>query len=492
MNKLELKHHNPFIKDAKLSFQVFSNLELKNDNLEFMQLLSSAVLSGSFENICFYNASFLSTKFQNVNFNECNLKSTDICSIWAKNCYFRNVNFSDATISDSTFVECIFDNSLFESVSLTKCQFVNCTFEQFPMDDSTFSLNSFTHCNIKNTCFTESFYYQIFDDCTFENVNMNAVLLGFNFGFSQKVFSQLTEGVNLIEADKDFKDKGLYINAAIFRINQVQKYYDEAMIACVSALGEMIQQDILIKADEIEFLKNLTSYLQERKQIAPISILRIWKLLSNYSINNSSNIAIEKALSHTREYSNMLYFSFIDFQKNLQNSLIPQSKISNTFAMAELKIIYIKEPTLPLLNYLIDFSLSANPNCPEPNLVRTEKGSFHEYHEIAVTIIPYLQTFFGLLGVVVPIIIYQRQNHDDEKNKGASTTEESKEIEITLTTTETNSITPILSNTNIITPQTNTITSDVIKILESHPVTQNAGFCGYNSQNIHSITIHIH
>lgn len=490
MNKLELKHHNPFTQNAKLCFQVFSNLELENDNLEYLQLVSSTVLASSFQNVCFYNSSFLSTKFQNVDFNECNLKSADICSIWANNCCFQNINFSDANISDSTFVECIFDGSIFKSVSLTKCQFINCTFEQFPMNDSTFSLNSFTRCNIKNTCFTESFYYQIFDECTFENVNMDTILLGFNFGFSQMVFSQLTKGVDLIEADMGFKDKGLYINAAIFRINQVQKYYDEAMIACVSALGEMIRQDILIKADEIEFLKNLTFYLHERELIAPITILRIWKLLSDYSINSSSNIAIEKALPHTREYSNMLYFSFIDFQKKLQDNLMLLPKISNASATAELKIVYTERPTSSLLNYLTDFSLSVGPNCPEPYLIRTEKGSFYEYHEIAVTIIPYLQTFFGLLAVIVPIIIDQRQNHNDDKK--TSNEKGSKEVEITLTATENNSITPILSNTNFIAPQTNTITSDVIKALESHQITQTAGFCGYNSQNIHSITIHIH
>ena len=93
-------------------------------------------------------------KLSDVNFENCNLTSTDICSLWAKNCQFQNVDFSNATISDSTFIQCTFDKSIFNSVSLTRCQFIDCSFEQFPIDDSTFSLNTFTRCQIKNTNLT--------------------------------------------------------------------------------------------------------------------------------------------------------------------------------------------------------------------------------------------------------------------------------------------------------------------------------------------------
>ena len=494
MKNIKLKYDDLFIKGAKLNFKNFPSLELDGNNLEFLHLISSTILSGHLHNVNFYNASFLSTKFSKVTFAKCNLKCTDICSIWAKNCCFQETDFSNATISDSTFIKCTFNGSIFESVSLVKCQFIDCTFEQFFIDDSTFSLNTFINCSIKNTQFTESFYYQIFDNCTFHDVNMSPSLLGYNFVFSSKVFNQLTEGVNLSEIDMDFITNGLYINAAIFRVNQIQSYYDQAMIACVSAIGKMIEHDILIKADEIEFLKNLTSYFYEHNKIVPISILRIWRLLNNYTTNILSNTSSSKAMPHIREYANTLYFKFIDFQKKLQKCLDQLPNKYSIIDTAELKIVYSEKPTFPLLNLLTEFNTLVHPKCPVPELIRTEEGSFVEYHNIAVAVIPYLQTCLSFLGIIVPIIIYkkERQIHDCEvKSKKAMTVDkpERAELEITLPTNAVKQSPSLLPGYINITPTTNTIVSNTIKILESQQEMNCAGFCGYNAQNIQSITV---
>lgn len=500
MREIEQKYDGMFVKEGRLNFQVFHALELDGKDLEFLHITSSAILAGHLRNVCFYNASFLSTKLSDVNFEDCNLRSTDICSLWAKNCQFQNVDFSNATISDSTFIQCTFNKSVFNSVSLTRCQFIDCSLEQFPIDDSTFSLNTFTRCQIKSTNFTESFCYQIFDECVFQDVNMAPELLGFNFGFSTTVFAQLADGVDLNMVDTDFTDKGLYINAAIFRINQIHSFYDEALVACVAALGQMIERDILIKADEIEFLKNLTSYLQEHRQIAPISILRAWQLLTNYFMIDPPNTAASKALPHIREFANTLYFCFLDFQKELQErlkQLPPSSDINDT---VELKIIYAERPSVPLLDYLTELSSIAAPNCPMPRLIRVEQGSFHEFHEIAVIVMPYLQTFFSFLGVAAPFIVYQmqKQDHDRERKenesatKSSTTGKEKSVIEVTISTAQ-GSLSPILlPNAGIISPSTDQIVLDVGKLLVSQPITNRAAFCGYNAQNIQTITICYH
>ena len=500
MREIEQKYDGIFVKEGRIDFQIFHALELSGKDLEFLHITSSAILTGHLRNVFFYNASFLSTKLSDVNFEDCNLTSTDICSLWAKNCQFQNVDFSNATISDSTFIQCTFDKSIFNSVSLTRCQFIDCSFEQFPIDDSTFSLNTFTRCQIKNTNLTESFYYQIFDECVFHNVNMAPELLGFNFGFSSTVFAQLADGVNLSLIDADFTDKGLYVNAAIFRINQIHSFYDEALLACVMALGQTIKRDILIKADEIEFLKNLTSYLQEHRKIAPISILRIWQLLTNYFKIDPPNTAVGKALPHIREFANTLYFCFMDFQKELQERLkqLPQS--SNINDTVELKIIYAEKPSVPLLDCLTELSSIASPNCPMPRLIRVEQGSFHEFHEIAVVVMPYLQTLFSFLGVAAPFIVYEMQKHDHNREKKenepdtklAAAEKEKPVIEVTLSTTPSNLSPFLLPDANTISPATNRIVLDVGKVLGSQQITSHAAFCGYNAQNIQTITIRYH
>lgn len=62
------------IPGAKLSFQTVHNVELSSKDLTLLQLTSSSILEGRFQNTVFYNASFLSTKFSNVVFEYCNLK----------------------------------------------------------------------------------------------------------------------------------------------------------------------------------------------------------------------------------------------------------------------------------------------------------------------------------------------------------------------------------------------------------------------------------
>ena len=494
MNQVQLNSDTFFSKGAKLSFQKIDFLELKGKDLEELELVSSIILSGSLCKIYFFNVSILSTQFTKVKFKDCDMRSADIGSVWANECIFSHTDFSNATFSDSTFINCIFDECIFKNISLTKCQFIDCTFNQFLIDDSTFSLNTFIRCRIIKTEFTESFYYQIFENCTFHETHINPYLLGFNFGISSMDFVQELSKVDILETEATLKNCGLYVNAAILRINQLRNYYDEAMVACVAALGKMIQNDILVKADEIEFLKNLTSYFQDRKEIAPISTLHIWQLLNSFMIDSSPSIAVNKAIPYIREYANMLYFDFIGFQTNMEHALKQYSQYSNITDTAELKIIYAQKPDIDLMEYLIEFTNLVGTNCPMPIFTHAESGSYIEFHNIAMAIIPYLQTFFGLLGVVVPFVIYRKQKHDHQQDRQSEkieniATKEKTEISITLEFSESKQSPILLPNTDSISPKTSIIVADVKRIIDAHSSIGNNGFGGYNSQNVKAITI---
>lgn len=482
------KYQHMFMKGAKLNMQVFSCLTIKNEDLQLLHLISSVVVSGQLKNTNLSNASFLSTKFSDVIFENCSLEKADICSIWAKDCKFINTQFDNSTISDSTFIDCVFDKDTFQGVTTTGCQFTDCVFEQFPIGDSTFSLNTFTHCIIKNSRFTESFYYQIFDSCIFQNINMPSELLGYNFGFSSQALDQLTQGKNLLKTREDFLNQKMYINAAILQINQIPKFYDEAVIACVAALGQMIQKDILIKADEIDFLRELTAYFLKHRQIAPFSILRIWELLKNSIVTNSPNTAISKAMPHIREFANMLYFDIIDFQNNLQQRINQIPKATDVSEMVELEIVYYQKPSSALEKYLTPLSLLVDDDCPPPRLLRTAEGSFIEYYEIALAVIPFLQTFLSLLGVMAPFVVYKMQKKEATQEMAGKKGKENTNIEIVISTQSVPSPILLPDNTSM-RSTTSAMMIDVAKLLKKQPLKSDAGFSGYNSANIQSITI---
>ncbi|MCM1234174.1 MAG: pentapeptide repeat-containing protein [Ruminococcus flavefaciens] len=489
MKEIESKKENLFTSSARLSFQSYDKIILSKKDLTLLHLISSVISSGYFKEICFYNASFLSTKFISVIFESCNLKSTDICSIWAKDCRFKNSDFTHSTISDSTFVNCIFEHSSFLSVSLINCQFINCVFEQMPIDNSTVTLNRFISCKIKQTHFTESFYYQIFENCEFFHVDMSPDLLGYNFGFSKDIIYQVISNTDSQKIEAEFINNGLFINAAILHINLVQDFYDKAIIACIVAISKMIQCDVLIKADEIYFLRNLTSYLEQQHKIAPISIIKIWSELNDIINNNINNISINKALPYIREYTNTIYLNFQYFLECLQEKLNQLLNL-NVNTEAELKIIYYDKPSSTLLPILNEISSIVGPNCLKPQLIRVEKGSFIEFHKIAKEIIPYLQTFFSILGVFIPIVIYHKQKTNIESADDKEQTQEQsvKEIEIKISSSSNSSIL-LLPNTTSITPLTNEMVANTMKIFENQNLERQAGFSGYNPQNIQSITI---
>ena len=490
MEKICKQNEKLLTSKAKINHHVIKEVFVQDEDLTTIHLIGSAVLNSKFHTVNFGNASLLSTKFSNANFEYCEFHDADICSVWAKNCKFVNANFSQVTFSDSTFINCIFDQCIFKGTSLTKCQFIDCIFDTFSNEDSTFTLNTFTSCKMNKASFDETFYYQIFDNCTFKSVEMDPYLLGFNFGFNPQVLEQLAKNADLQQLYCDLIAKGLYSNAAILRVNQVQGLYDEAILACILALGKMMQQDILVKADEIEFLKQLTAYLQKHKKIAPISILQIWQLLNKCIVDIAPNTSTEKALPYIQEFANQLYFDFINFESELQKKLEQLPYCAEKSDTVELKIMYNEKPLIPLLDLLQSFSMKADSDCPAPRFIRAEKGSYHEMYQIALIIIPYLQTFFTLLGVVVPIVIYKDQKKNSKASAmNADAKTDKKEIEIKINTVSEQNSPILLPTKNTSFPATDALIIDVTRALESHSNSSNIMAAGYNPQNVQTITI---
>lgn len=147
------------------------------------------------------------------------------------------------------------------------------------------------------------------------------------------------------------------------------------------------------------------------------------------------------------------------------------------------------------MNCLVELSVFAGAECPEPRLIRTEKGSFHDIHEIAVVAIPYIQTLLSFLGIAVQIAIYGMQEHDQKQAEPVqenAVTKKRDEIEITLPISATSQVPILLSDITSITPETNKILTSVMRAYSTQALVANAGFCGYNVQNIQAITIRIH
>lgn len=492
MKELNVYNNNPFRAYNKVNFSVINSFKIEKHNAEFMEISGSYISNGEFTDTNFYGISFLSTKFSNIKFIGCNLAGTDLCSIWVKECVFSNTDLSNSTITDSMFIDCVFDMDSFASVTLTNSHFINCTFNGFPIDDSTVTLNYFDNCVIKKTHFTESFYYQLFENCVFEDVEFNVELLGYNFGFSREFIDRFSVESKIESVKENFIKNQLLTNAAILSINVLGNYYDLAMLACITAMCQMMRQDILVKNDEIQFLRKVTEYLDRKKLISEFIKIKIWHCLNLLRIEDQTNVAISRASQYLQEFSNMLYFSFQSFQQRLDEELKCFENIRKN-NIVEIQIIYKFAPAIQIVSIMESFRKSYLPDIMETKLVSTKQGSFIEIIEAAEPLLPYLKTFLSILGTASPFIIYGLNKRDKKKEKEDN---KNKEIE-NENTLNTNIAIQNFSQYNIVmvpnvAPVSNE-TENIIKatttVINASEIGNNPDFCGYNSNNVQSINI---
>ena len=496
MFEMELSNKKILRPKAQISYRILSNIIIDNEDLTLIHFISSEIDKTKFNNICFYNASFLSTKFICTDFNICNLENTDICSIWVKECNFDSSIIDNSTVSDSTFINCTFDNTSFVGVTMTNCTFINCIFNSFPIENSTITLNTFENCIIRNSVFTVSFYYQIFINCQFENTDFPLELMGYNFGLMSSKINNSNESVKI---ENHFIERGFLINAAIFRINCENKYYDQSLLASIYALEKMMDNNILIKTDEVRFLKNLTSNFIDRNQIAPIILLKIVKKINNIMIKNESKFELNKSLYSLKEYMYASYFKYNSFLKKVNEN---NEKLFKFSANCEsvLKITYRVQPLIPFIFFLKQFNSYENKSMTTPELIKTEKGSFIEYHRISSILLPYIQTLFSFLGVIAPIAIYKNQNKEVCKTEDKSTNL-SVSIKINSPNDEQSNKIYISDNhgdksisiitEHLISDKSNEIIKQSIEMIDKNLIDNSPDYAGYNASNVKSIEINI-
>ena len=246
----------------------------------------------------------------------------------------------------------------------------------------------------------------------------------------------------------------------------------------------------LVKADEIRFLKEITVYLEKLNKLVPASILRIWQILNSLIEESCQNTAANKSLPYIREYANTLYFSFQTFQKQIQAKLDKLPTWSDPSETVALKIVFTVAPELSLLSLLQSITSKLSPQSPAPYLIRTERGSFIAIHRIASIIIPYLQTFFGFLGVLSPFAVSHMENkqhvHKTQEIDSQSAPHTPKVFPQITVETKTSVALP---ERVIVSTTTNVAISGTIQIINETKILDSPGFAGYNAQNIQSISV---
>lgn len=451
-------------------FKAIENQAFNDLSAHSIIIKNSIIHKCSFTNVDMSNADLLSTKIYACKFVSVNFEDADIFSLWFSNCKFINTSFDTASIEDITFENCQFVNCSFNEVNLKNSSFNSTSFTNLSPRSSTFSLNSYNNCNFIKCEFKGSFLYQIFTSCLFNDTKIDCDLLKYNYGIGNHTEAIYLYKGNIVKLCKNLMNQlinecvnqKLLINAVFVNYNFEIEINPDLAIKSLYALKSMIENDVLVRTDELFFLKDLYHDLYIKKLIAPIVLYKLYVCINKICNNRVDNISYEKCKNSLNLIANNLYFDFSNFCNQLSEDI--KSEI-NYVPPVYLKIHYKDEPPIQLSTLL---------NLCIPNTfmrTETQHGSFIENIIAGAGGLEVFKIFIQLLGIAAPIIYSELKEKRKEKADKKSI---KKEVEINVSHSNKEDAAVLVQKT--------------CQMLETTDILKN-DINGYNNQNISEIHV---
>lgn len=450
--------------DANISNKKLENIEIFKENLNYMTVKKTIFIQSSFKNCDIVGCKFYNTDFVNVLLN-----NADIISLCIYDCTFVNVCFDGTCIEDIDFQNCTFKNCSFNNFTMKNCSFKECSFNNFKPNCCLCELNNYIDCSFVDSEFSSSFHYQIFSGCEFQNTSTTIELLGYNYGLlSNNQINIVNLNLNFDNShnnleylyEKYIKQKQ-FINALVLRINYEYDENVSIMLLWADFLETIIKNGLIIKANEILFIKNIISYFSTNNKIPPILLFELNNKL--ISIINQYPISSQKTKDDIILLINSIYFEFKKhahsfYEKNTQETLFTGKNIV-------IEVKYLEKPKVDLSYVLNQFG------CGKCCQIRTANGSFYEWISCPDNIISCLEILLMLLGIVTPIV------YDTIKTKK----KKSKSQQLEFLNLSEDSPTNITINMTI---------NNGCHILNNCNFIEN-NFYGYDNQNVQKIKISV-
>lgn len=357
----------------------WARVKLDNSDFEALRIVGSTIQYSSFDNSDIHSLLVAHTVFDTVSFQE-----TDISDCTFKNCKFVNCNFSRSVLKENQFNNCFFDAPIFEKGS--------------------YIMNDFIESILANTSLKNVFYYTYYKNCTFQNVKMEAYLLGYSYGLTVHNLMELSFLFmgNICSDDYQkicnnicnvYIKRDMAINRGILYLIDPQMPAEKAIMKCFDCVYSFIKQNCIVQKEQLEFLNKIVTILYAEQNISSLVILYLIDII-NKTLNMSKNSALEKAEQGLLFMKNGMLTNYYHFMDKLQERLarIPQDDDW------ELEIIYEKKPSYRL----VDIIKTIDPDSGI-SVIKTATGSFIEILQMTGKALPYIDTFLAFLGLTVTI-----------------------------------------------------------------------------------------
>ncbi len=371
----------------------WENIKLDNSDLEAMRIMHSTIKNSSFRN-------------------------SDMHSLLVTHTTFKSVSFQGTDMSDCTFSECEFINCDFGHAALKENQFEKCILDTPKFEGGTYIMNNFIQSTIKNACLKNVFYYTYYKNCVFQNVIMEAYLLGHCYGLTLENLNELSylfmgkicnDNYQKIcnDISNVYINRGMIINKGLLYLVNPQVPVEKAIIKCFECVHYYIKDNQLVQKEQLTFLNEIITILHEDQSVSPLTIIYLINSI-NKTLDLPKNSSLEKAAQGLLSVKNSMLTYYYHFIDNLQEHLAELPLEGNI----ELQITYEKKPSYRL----VDIMKNIDP-ANEIYVTKTASGSFIEWLNLSASVLPYIDTLLALLGIVIPIMF---EVHKSKKSENAS------------------------------------------------------------------------
>ncbi len=289
--------HSLTLKNCILEKDIFSKALLADSDLD-----SSQIIMCTFENHSFQNSDIVSCTFED--------------------CIFKHISFKGATLTNDTFINCEFISCDFNHIDMTDSVFENCPIERMNMRQSSTSLNNFTKCTFKHSKINGNFFFNLLINCLYENTTMDISLISSNFGVVQDSINQLKLSSYDLQAhqQKLISENELF-GAAIIELNTNEYPYDYSMAVCMQFVFKQLQNNIIIRSEELRFIELILDYFISNKLLAPITIIQLLSIVESIQNSTINNIAKQQSATYITYIHNVLFKAYQQYVTELHYDL---------------------------------------------------------------------------------------------------------------------------------------------------------------------------
>lgn len=466
------------------AFQRYSNETISESNKHSLSIKNSIIATCTFSKVILSNSDFESCEISNCHFLSVPLNNSDICTTIFRNCRFENVRFENATILDSMFIECSFIKCNFDHITMTNSRFEKSSFFSFKIRQCSAYLNEFMNTKFEKALISGNFHYNIFASCSFVNSSMGNQLFCCNYFLGESNLSAFNLNCNQVE---DYKQRLInqyeFFNAAIIEFNNSSLLIENSLLNCISALGKMIELNIIVRVEQVAFLKNIYLLLIRQNLIAPISSTYIISVIDSIVIKEQINSINLKAIEQLEVFKTYCYNEYRNWMSILSKK---QKDIPIYNKDITIRIVYNTEPVLQLADLLNSAKRELGIVCSDAKRIKTEVGSFVDFISAPDNILPCLNIIISLLGLASDILFKTLSARSKKK--------ESPDTSQTIIINNNNITNNNINNYNILvlSGETEKQTLEIVSALNNCGITSENNYLGFNKNNVKEISFEYH